>query len=138
MSLNDLIDSYLQNNVSEIEKTHINVKEIVREKLALDISEEIIGKEEDRIMESAKLGIERENEANKTKQIKVLVMETLFLGFLIGLLANQGTDIITAVKGESINIEQTLMWIIILSLIIIAFGFLWYFDKLNDALNKKT
>ncbi len=61
------------------------------------------------------------------------MIETLILGFLIGLLANQGTDIITYIKGRTdINIGLTLICIVILLIANVLFGFLMYINKLDE------
>ncbi|MDO4589292.1 MAG: hypothetical protein Q4B33_05465 [Fusobacterium sp.] len=66
-------------------------------------------------------------EENK-KHIKTLVMETIFIGFLLGLFVNQVTEIISNSKGvPNINLHMTYMWTIGLGIsIFLSIVFLWF------------
>lgn len=134
--LEDLIDVYVEKTIPETKEDTSDVKHYVKGKLMEDISREIINIRKEEIMEEIERKIAAEDEINKRKHTKVLVIETLFLGFLIGLLVNQGTDLITFIKGGDVNITQTLAWVIILLLFNMCFAFLVYIDKLNNVLNK--
>ena len=69
--------------------------------------------------------------------MKLIIIETVILAFLIGLLANQGTDLISYTKGSEVNIGGTMLWIIILLVINLGFAFFMYLNKLDELFNKK-
>lgn len=66
-------------------------------------------------------------EENK-KHIQNLLMETVFIGFLLGLFVNQVTEIISNSKGyPNINLRMTYMWTIGLGIsIFLSIVFLWF------------
>ena len=132
--LDKIIEVYISTEEYKNQKQDVRelLKEIIRDK----VSKEIIEIEKDKIVKKAEEEIDRKEEIRKKKQMKIIVIETLILGFLIGLLANQGTDIITYIKGgTNINIELTLICIAILILANLLFGFLMYINKLDEIFN---
>lgn len=129
--LEEVIEEYISKEEYKGQKQ--NVRELLKEKMIDKISEEIIEIEKEKIVKKAEEELDRKEEVRKRKQMKVIVIETLILGFLIGLLANQGTDIITYLKGGTdINITLTLIFIAILLIVNILFGFLMYINKLDE------
>lgn len=66
-------------------------------------------------------------EENK-KHIQNLLMETVFIGFLLGLFVNQVTEIISNSKGyPNINLRMTYIWTIGLGIsIFLSIVFLWF------------
>ena len=66
-------------------------------------------------------------EENK-KHIQNLLMETVFIGFLLGLFVNQVTEIISNSKGyPNRNLRMTYMWTIGLGIsIFLSIVFLWF------------
>ncbi len=140
MEEQNLLDKIIEVYVSKEEYKDIeqNVKELLKEKIRDEVSKEIIRVEKDNIVRKSEEEIDRKEQIKKNKQIKVIVIETLILGFMIGLLANQGTDIITYIKGDKdINVELTLIFIAILILANGLFGFLMYINKLDELFNFK-
>ena len=129
--LDRIIDVYISTEEYRNEKQ--DVRKLLKEKIREEISQEIIEIEKDRISKKLEEEVDRKDELRKKKQIKSIVIETLVLGFLIGLLANQGTDIITYIKGGTdINIVLTLIWIVILLIVNVLFAFLMYIDNLDE------
>ena len=129
--LDRIIDVYISTEEYRNEKQ--DVRKLLKEKIREEISQEIIEIEKDRISKKVEEEGDRKDELRKKKQIKSIVIETLVLGFLIGLLANQGTDIITYIKGGTdINIVLTLIWIVILLIVNVLFAFLMYIDNLDE------
>lgn len=129
--LDRIIDVYISTEEYRNEKQ--DVRKLLKEKIREEISQEIIEIEKDRISKKVEEEVDRKDELRKKKQIKSIVIETLVLGFLIGLLANQGTDIITYIKGGTdINIVLTLIWIAILLIVNVLFAFLMYIDNLDE------
>ena len=129
--LDRIIDVYISTEEYRNEKQ--DVRKLLKEKIREEISQEIIEIEKDRISKKVEEEVDRKDELRKKKQIKSIVIETLVLGFLIGLLANQGTDIITYIKGGTdINIVLTLIWIVILLIVNVLFAFLMYIDNLGE------
>ena len=124
---------YVYISTEEYRNEKQDVRKLLKEKIREEISQEIIEIEKDRISKKVEEEVDRKDELRKKKQIKSIVIETLVLGFLIGLLANQGTDIITYIKGGTdINIVLTLIWIVILLIVNVLFAFLMYIDNLDE------
>lgn len=134
--LDEIIEVYISSE--EYKNKRQNVRQLLKEKIRDKVSEEIIEIEKDKIVRKSEEEIDRNEEIRKKKQMKVIVIETLILGFLIGLLANQGTDIITYIKGGTgVNIGLTLIFIVILLVANVLFGFLMYINKLDEIFNFK-
>ncbi|MGL5765100.1 MAG: hypothetical protein ACRCX8_05595 [Sarcina sp.] len=135
--LDDLIKLYIKENLPEKEIEAKEVIELVTEKVKEDIHKEIIEIEKDRIYKEYQDEVTKTEDIKKKRAMRVLIIETLVLGGLIGLLVNQGTDIITYLKGGNINVGQTMLWILILIMCNFLFGFLIYLDKLVTYFKKK-
>ena len=81
----------------------------------------------------------KEQEKQKKRKLthmKVLIFETLFISFLIGLIVNQVTDLITQSKGTG-NII-TWIWIVSIGAVLGLFIFLMYIEKIEDYINKRN
>lgn len=134
--VDNILEVYL-NNEEEYKCATDTVRQIVKEDLRKDIIDEVWKLKQDEIIEDTNRKVKEEKEIRKREQVKVVILETLFLGCLIGLLVNQGTDIITTLKGGSGNIGMTLLIIAILLILSIGFAFLIYIDKLDEFFNKR-
>lgn len=134
--VDDILEVYLSNE-DEYKGATDTVRQIVKKDLRKDIIDEVWKIKQDEIIEDANRKIKEEKEIRKRAQVKVVIIETLFLGCLIGLLVNQGTDIITTLKGGSSNIGITLLIIVILLILSIGFAFFIYLDKLDEFFNKR-
>ena len=80
---------------------------------------------------------EYENSMKKSKfnQVIVLLAETILLAFLVGLLTNQFTDLISSVKGSHINITATLWWILGIFIFLIIIFISIIYKQLTDLYN---
>ena len=137
--LDEIIDSYINKKIPDIqeEENTEDIRNLLKKQILSDVTEVIISNEKDKIVQQAELDIDKKKHDKKRQEMKIVVIETLFLGFLIGLLANQGTDLITYIKGGNVNVGQTLMWIILLILANLSFGLLMYMNKLDGFFYKK-
>ena len=137
--LDEIIDSYINKKIPDMqgEEDTEDIRNLLKKQILSDVTEVIISNEKDKIVQQAELDIDKKKQDKKRQEMKIVVIETLFLGFLIGLLANQGTDLITYIKGGDVNVGQTLMWIILLILANLSFGLLMYMNKLDGFFNKK-
>ena len=137
--LDEIIDSYINKKIPDIqeEENTEDIRNLLKKQILSDVTEVIISNEKDKIVQQAELDIDKKKQDKKRQEMKIVVIETLFLGFLIGLLANQGTDLITYIKGGNVNVGQTLMWIILLILANLSFGLLMYMNKLDGFFYKK-
>ena len=137
--LDEIIDSYINKKIPDIqeEENTEDIRNLLKKQILSDVTEVIISNEKDKIVQQAELDIDKKKQDKKRQEMKTVVIETLFLGFLIGLLANQGTDLITYIKGGNVNVGQTLMWIILLILANLSFGLLMYMNKLDGFFYKK-
>lgn len=137
--LDEIIDSYINKKIPDIqeEENTEDIRNLLKKQILSDVTEVIISNEKDKIVQQAELDIDKKKQDKKRQEMKRVVIETLFLGFLIGLLANQGTDLITYIKGGNVNVGQTLMWIILLILANLSFGLLMYMNKLDGFFYKK-
>ena len=137
--LDEIIDSYINKKIPDIqeEENTEDIRNLLKKQILSDVTEVIISNEKDKRVQQAELDIDKKKQDKKRQEMKIVVIETLFLGFLIGLLANQGTDLITYIKGGNVNVGQTLMWIILLILANLSFGLLMYMNKLDGFFYKK-
>ena len=137
--LDEIIDSYINKKIPDIqeEENTEDIRNLLKKQILSDVTEVIISNEKDKIVQQAELDIDKKKQDKKRQEMKIVVIETLFLVFLIGLLANQGTDLITYIKGGNVNVGQTLMWIILLILANLSFGLLMYMNKLDGFFYKK-
>ena len=137
--LDEIIESYINKKIPDIqeEENTEDIRNLLKKQILSDVTEVIISNEKDKIVQQAELDIDKKKQDKKRQEMKIVVIETLFLGFLIGLLANQGTDLITYIKGGNVNVGQTLMWIILLILANLSFGLLMYMNKLDGFFYKK-
>ena len=137
--LDEIIDRYINKKIPDIqeEENTEDIRNLLKKQILSDVTEVIISNEKDKIVQQAELDIDKKKQDKKRQEMKIVVIETLFLGFLIGLLANQGTDLITYIKGGNVNVGQTLMWIILLILANLSFGLLMYMNKLDGFFYKK-
>lgn len=126
--IENLVETYVDNKVTD----GPDVKNLLREKIIDTVYNIVIEKEKNRIEQEAKDKIDKEEEKRKRREIKVVIIETLIIGFLVGLLVNQFTDVISYTKGVNINIMTTLLWIFILLLFSFAFAFLMYTNRIDD------
>ena len=132
---NEVIDMYTNSKMSlEDEET----REIVKNSIDKAIKEFVIESEVSEIVKRSENEIEKIEQISRVRQIKVIIIETLILGCLVGLLVNQVTDIISILKGGNIDTNQTVMWILILLILNLCFGIFMYINKLDEIFSKKN
>ncbi|MFR3558129.1 MAG: hypothetical protein ACLTUN_06285 [Paraclostridium sordellii] len=137
IKIDKIIDVYIDSKLPETKSEEDIVKDLLKKQILSDITNSIVREERDRIVNEAEVEIDKRNQNKKKIAMKVILMETIFLGFLIGLLVNQGTDLITFIKGGNIDIMKTLICIVILVGLSLTFTFLMYISKLDELFNKK-
>lgn len=114
------------------------VIEILTEKFKNEIYKEVVEQEKERILEEVDREKESRNQQEQIEQIRWIVLETILLGILVGLLVNQGTDIIAYLKGDTtVNLNGTLYWVLFLVILNIAFVLFTYIGKLGDLFKKR-
>lgn len=134
--LEKVIDEYIKNKV---DNTEDDVQEMLRTKLIQDVEEEVYYKYKEDILRDVREQIDDEDKVIKIRQLKLMVIETLIIGILVGLLVNQFTDGISYFKGvTTINMQGT-GWCILLLLISIAVcGLVMYWHKLDQFIIEKS
>ena len=135
--LDDLVDRYINDKLSNENQDDEELKDLLREKILANVTDVIVEKEKDNIVKEAQLEIDKIKDIKKKREMKLIIIETVILAFLIGLLANQGTDLISYTKVSEVNIGGTMLWIIILLVINLGFAFFMYLNKLDELFNKK-
>lgn len=132
---NEVIDMYTNSKMSvEDEET----REIVKNSIDKAVKEFVIESEVSEIVKRSENEIEKIEQISRVRQIKVIIIETLILGCLVGLLVNQVTDIISILKGGNVDTNQTVMWILILLILNLCFGIFMYINKLDEIFSKKN
>ena len=121
INLDKLIDYFVEEGDDESEfaltldskqsQIHNYAKAKIRDKIVTDIKDEV----KSTIIEEH----ERSNKKSKFNQVVVLIVETVVLAFLVGLLVNQLTDLISFSKGVDINLSATLWWILGITIILV-------------------
>lgn len=103
--LDDLIDFFV---ISEDKGTKPEVLNYAKSQLKSEIVAEVKQEVKNDII------LEYENSQKKAKfrQVIALLIETILLAFLVGLLTNQFTDLISSMKGSVVNVSATLWWIL--------------------------
>ncbi|WP_092926114.1 hypothetical protein [Romboutsia hominis] len=130
--IENLTETYINTKIMD----NHDVKTLLRDKIIDTVYTTVKEIEKSKIVKEAQDKIDIEAENRKRKEIKVLIIETLIIGFIIGLLVNQFTDVISFTKGAEINIYASLAWIIILLAFSFVFAFLMYTNRIDDFVSK--
>ena len=126
------IDSIIDTAIKNIHVDDPVIKEVLKSRMRDRINKEIKDYILPVVIENEKIKWEKENKVNvaeeNKKHINMLVLETICIGFFLGLLVNQFTDVLSHSKGvEGINLPLTWTYIVILIvLIIVLVWFLWF------------
>ena len=120
----------------KVSDEYINALEI---KFIDDFKQAVVKEEKDRIKEDARKELEKEEQIRNIRKTKIFLFETLILGFLVGLLVNQGTDIISFLKGQLSNMNKlgTALSVLGLLLVIVCFILLSYLNLLEQLVVKR-
>lgn len=140
ITVDEIISSFVQHNS---DKTDGRLIEGLKKTLYEDIRNEIVEKEIESISNNAMEKFENDKKQKRLLDIKVIIVETLLIGFFSGLVVNQVTELISMWKGytkdEQILSLQSHTWycIIGLGLILILLIFAMYLDKVSDLIYKR-
>ena len=130
--IDEMLDVFIESKKDEFGANE-TVLELVKKDLKQNITKEVWRSKKEEIIKDAEKEYKKKMEDKKKSQIRVVLLETLFLGCLIGLIVNQGTDIITMLKlGTDNNLSATLFIITILLVISVCMVFYMYLDKLDE------
>lgn len=115
-------------NPKDIEEMFINsAKESIVSEIRNNLKKEI----EEEVRSQIKKEIQEAKDIQNRKQIKRFIIETIVFSFIIGLLVNQFTDIVTYLKQEDTKIWTALV-IIGLLLILVLFTFFMYLSNVEE------
>ena len=129
----EVINDYVE---LKSKNTEDKIKEALKEKIYEDIEKQITCKKMSEILDEVDKKDQEKQKKRKLTHMKVLIFETLFISFLIGLIVNQVTDLITQSKGTG-NII-TWIWIVSIGAVLGLFIFLMYIEKIEDYINKRN
>ncbi|NLK23479.1 MAG: hypothetical protein GX309_05730 [Clostridiales bacterium] len=129
----EVINDYVE---LKSKNTEDKIKEALKEKIYEDIEKQITCKKMSEILDEVDKKEQEKQKKRKLTHMKVLIFETLFISFLIGLIVNQVTDLITQSKGTG-NII-TWIWIVSIGAVLGLFIFLMYIEKIEDYINKRN
>lgn len=135
-TLDKVVSEYVHNNAEEKqEKPDILVaaEEAIKKKIIDEIRSEISAEE----YIKARAEVEAEENENKLEELKEIIWSGFCVAFLVGLLVNQVTDVITYLKGGSM--PWTVGVIIILMLlcfVVFLCMFIARVKKIYDAIKK--
>lgn len=133
-TLEKLLNNFIESKHSEIkENTEKDeymeyMTTAVKEKMRSAVVEEIRREIEPEIVEKVKKDNEIEEQKRKVKELQEVLWSGFIIAFIVGLLVNQVTDIISFLKGASgIESISSTIWICIglLAVCIIAYGWLF-------------
>ena len=133
-TLEKLLNNFIENKHSEIkENTEKDeymeyMTTAVKEKMRVAVVEEIRRELEPEIIEKVKKDNEIEEQKRKVKELQEVLWSGFIIAFIVGLLVNQVTDVISFLKGASgIESISSTIWICIglLAVCIITYGWLF-------------
>lgn len=129
----NIIDDMLDVFIETKDVNGDDVKALLKESLKGQVVNEVWNLKRDEIIKDSEEKYRQIKEERKKSQIKVVLIETLILGCLVGLLVNQGTDILTILKqGTDYNLLITLGFILILLALSAFMVFCMYLEKLDE------
>jgi len=125
-------------DTNELEKQEVAV-EAFAVKLFDDVKRDIIGLENRRIVVESEKIIKERQKSRQVSKVKLLLIEGIILGFVVGLIVNQFTEFIGFLKGQSnsTNVSATLWVIFGLLIFAIIFVFVLYLNKVEEYFYKK-
>lgn len=115
------------------------LKNIIKIRLKQNIVNEVKYECEQEILENAKKEIKKNEQLKKINEIKTIVWSGFIVSFLVGVLVNQVTDIISFLKGIiTIKSIYPTVLICLILLVICVFAFIWTFiTKIIDLFRGK-
>lgn len=148
-TLEKLLNSFIESKRFEIKKNTEKdeymeyMETAVKEKMRDAVVEEIRKELESEIIEEVKKNNEIAEQKRKVKELQEVLWSGFIIAFIVGLLVNQVTDIISFFKGaSSIESISTTIWICIglLAVCIITYGWLFItkvLEFINELKNKE-
>lgn len=131
-NLDDLIAYYVENQGKDIDEDKRNLFiDSAKKDLRTEILNEIELELKDKIITNYKSTQKYE----KFNELKMILLETIGIGFLIGLLVNQITDLISLTKGSNCDaniIPPTIVWIASISIVLILLILYSTINRIRD------
>ena len=133
ITLEELIDIFVEDDVEENGSSKMKSDTRLKE----GVKKQIVEKEIENIKEQAHNQQKEEERNENFRKMKVLIFETLSVGFVVGLLVNQATELIANWKGIK-NIElYTWFWIFGLIIVLMVLVVGMYLNKIDEFINRK-
>ena len=135
ITCDEVIKVFVDSKATSDDEKVIN---LLKQKIYSDLKQEIEEEEIEELKEKAKERQKEEERKEKFLKIKILIFETLLIGFVSGLIVNQVTDLITSAKWNP-DTKVYYTWICIACLIIVlgVLIFAMYLDKVDEVINKR-
>ena len=142
--LDSLIDQYAKSiglAVSQ-ESSEIDSITLAKEKLKEKIISEVLQENHEEYTEIIKKELVAERERTQLESIKTFIIDGLFLAFLVGIIVNQSTDLITWIKTQT-NVSAFCLSVtfvlILFFLLIILFSIHYrYISKITDFMQERS
>lgn len=113
------------------------VKELLSQKVTDDVEKEICDKYKGKIIEELVNYNKEFLRKQGMRNLIVLITETVILSAIVGLLVNQGTDVLNYLKGVNCDLHSTSIIMLLLSVAIAVFVFLIYLRKFDECFGIK-
>lgn len=142
ITLDQLIDVFINSKVNSKTNPDIaDIKEMLRLKIRQGVEEEIKSIYRDELEMHAAEELEKEkSEMYKKFRIdaaKTLLIDTVVLSGIVGLLVNQATDIVSALKGNTVNVPGTAVAILIFLIAVFIYVQYEYIKKIQNYFDSK-
>ena len=126
--LDKLIDQYANQMLPSATDDEINPVKLAKEKLKEDIIEEIVAEKRETYRKAVRKEMTQELEKARINYWKTFIVDGLFLAFLVGIVVNQCTDIITWIKTLEEDISERCIMITVVIVIIVFLIILFAFN----------
>lgn len=140
LTLKELVDTFVEQNneIKEDSKLQsFKVQEALKQYIYNEIKEQIIDEEIENIKVKAHNRQKEEEKNEKFRRMKILIFETLVVGFISGLLINQITELIALWKGEDHKEVFTWFWTLGLFMMLLLLIIGMYLNKIDEFFNGK-
>lgn len=110
-TLEKLVKKYVEDNVDSENKDELeNIQNIVYEKIYQEIETEVINKNKSVIIEEYKEETKLKRKQVEIREFEKLTLNTIILGFLVGMLVNSMTSLLELSITNIFNISFTPWW----------------------------
>lgn len=111
VTLEKLVKTYVKDNVKSENKEELeNIQNIVYEKMYKDIATEVVEKNKSKIIEDYKQETKIKRKQVEVREFEKLTLNTVILGFLVGMLVNSMTSLLELSITNIFNISFTPWW----------------------------